>query len=380
LNSIYLIGEWLLVAPILELHFSPKQQQLMDIEVTKTAATQLLDNYYQIHTSDLPTQRTKSEWQADNKQGFFLGIIQEGEDSHIIRLHHLLATNQFTQQQEFSTTSQLAQHPRTFIDDMFAHYILPFHKDYNDTSSCHTPVSSNPPSRSNSAEDLDYVPEERELTHKDLKNAVEKRDGVCLFCWGRLSLEGAHIIAQKNISMVYDEPSLLLRAGLTQKHQVQNGVLLCKVCHDQFDQLHRYVDVVDDKLVVKVVNETNDEMNLDFRSSILTTQSIRTTQKALFWSSDNRQAVEANGEMALYFVQNNPTKLPNRQALEFHKAACLIWRMAGGAEPDEEYCSDDDEVAPVDTAALKRRFNIPAQDSSSTLNPDSDSETHLSVA
>ncbi len=175
----------------------------MDIDATKTEATQLLDNYYQIHTSDLPTQRTKSQWQAENKRGFFLGIIQEGEDSHIIRLHQLLATNQFTQQQEFSTTSQLAdpQHPRTFIDDMFARYILPFHKDYSDSSSCHTPASSNPPSRSNSAEDLDYVPEERELTQKDLKKAVEKRDGVCLFCWGRLECQGAHIIAQKNIGM-----------------------------------------------------------------------------------------------------------------------------------------------------------------------------------
>jgi hypothetical protein len=69
---------------------------------------------------------------------------------------------------------------------MFARYILPFHKDYSDSSSCHTPLSSNPPSRSNSAADLDYEPEERELTHKDLKKAVEKRDGVCLFCWDKL--------------------------------------------------------------------------------------------------------------------------------------------------------------------------------------------------
>ena len=241
----------------------------MDIEATKTEATQLLDNYYQIHTSDLPTQRTKSQWQAENKRGFFLGIIQEGEDSHIIRLHHLLATNQFTQQQEFSTNSQLAdpQHPRTFIDDMFARYIIPFHKDYSDSSSCHTPLSSNPPSRSNSAEDLDYVPEERELTHKDLKKAVEKRDSVCLFCWNRKPLKGCHIIAQKNIPMVYDEPSLLLRACLTQKHQVQNGLLLCGNCHDEFDQLQRYVDVVDDKLVVKVVNHSvlgNDDKHRDW--------------------------------------------------------------------------------------------------------------------
>jgi hypothetical protein len=323
----------------------------MDIEATKTAATQLLDSYYQIHTSDLPTQRTKSQWQAENKRGFFLGIIQEGEDSHIIQLHHLLATNQFTQQQEFSTTSQLAdpQHPRTFIDDMFARYILPFHKDYNDTSTCHTPLSSNPPSRSNSAEDLDYVPEERELTHKDLKKAVEKRDSVCLFCWGRLSLEGAHIIAQKNISMVYDEPSLLLRAGLTQKHQVQNGVLLCKVCHDQFDQLKRYVDVVDDKLVVKVVNCSvlrNDEKHMEWEIVLGKLKNDRLFMER--YSSDGRQAVEPNGEMALYFVLNNPTKLPNRQALEFHKAACLIWRMAGGAESEDEHCPDDDDYVPVD--------------------------------
>jgi hypothetical protein len=62
--------------------------------------------------------------------------------------------------------------------------------------------------------------------------------------------------------------------------------------------------------------------------------------------------------MALYFFQNNPTKLPNRNALEFHKAACLIWRMAGGAETDEEYCSDDEDLVPVDTAELKRRFKV----------------------
>ena len=326
----------------------------MDIEATKTAATQLLDNYYQIHTSDLPTQRTKSQWQAENKRGFFLGIIQEGDDSHIIQLHHLLATNQFTQQQEFSTTSQLAdpQHPRTFIDDMFAHYILPFHKDYSDTSTCHTPLSSNPPSRSNSAEDLDYVPEERELTHKDLKKAVEKRDGVCLFCWGNKQLEATHIIAQKNIPMAYDEPSLLLRASLTQKHQVQNGLLLCGNCHDEFDQLQRYVDVVDDKLVVKVVNYSvlrNDEKHWDWQRDVRNLRAMRNANEEDWTNIDNRQAVEPNGEMALYFVLNNLTRLPNRDALEFHKAACLIWRMAGGAESEDEYCPDDaDGYVPVD--------------------------------
>ncbi|OAJ39484.1 hypothetical protein BDEG_23323 [Batrachochytrium dendrobatidis JEL423] len=141
---------------------------------------------------------------------------------------------------------------------MFGYYILPFHKDYNDSSSYHTPVSSNPTSRNNSADDLDYVAKVSELQHKYLNKVVEKRDGVCLFCWDKLSLQGAHIISQKNIGMAYNKPSILLRAGLTQKHQIQNGLLLCINCHDQFGKLKQYVDVVDDKLVIKVINETND--------------------------------------------------------------------------------------------------------------------------
>jgi len=140
------------------------------------------------------------------------------------------------------------------------------------------------------------------------------------------------------------------------------------------------VDVEDDKLVVKVVNETNDtksdKLN-EWKDTVRVLKGNRMLWQENWIDIDGRQAVEANGEMALYFVQNNPIELPNRQVLEFHKTACLIWRMAGGAEPDEEYCSDD-EQGPVNTAALRKRFNFPAQDSSSTLNPDDDSETHLS--
>jgi hypothetical protein len=197
---------------------------------------------------------------------------------------------------------------------------------------------------------LDYVPEEKELTHKDLKKAVKKRDSVCLFCWNRKPLKGCHIIAQKNIPMVYDEPSLLLRACLTQKHQVQNGLLLCGNCHDEFDQLQRYVDVVDDKLVVKVVNHSvlgNDDKHREWKDNVRMLKLVRSGWQENWTDIDNRQAVEPNGEMALYFVLNNATRLPNRDALEFHKAACLIWRMAGGAESEDEHCPDDDYI-PVD--------------------------------
>ncbi|KAJ8327982.1 hypothetical protein O5D80_003368 [Batrachochytrium dendrobatidis] len=191
---------------------------------------------------------------------------------------------------------------------MFGYYILPFHKDYNDSSSCHTPVSSNPTSRTNSADDPDYVAKVSELQHKDLNKVVEKRDGVYLFCWDKLSLQGAHIISQKNIEMAYNKPSILLRSGLTQKHQIQNGLLLCIKCHDQFGKLKQYVDVVDDKLVIKETNETNDSTSDKHKKWIETIEDLevirRTRQKR--WT-DNRQTVESNSEMTLCFIHNNLT-------------------------------------------------------------------------
>jgi hypothetical protein len=277
----------------------------MNIEITKREVSQLLDKYYQISSQSIPPQRIKAYWQADNKRGLFLGIIHKGEVSHIARLHDLLAANLFEAHQEFSTTTQLTnqQHPRTFLDEMFTYYVLPFHKQYSDSSSCHTPLtSSNSPSRINSADDLDYVPE---FTHKDFKKTVNTRDGVCVFCWGRQQLEGAHIIAQKNIPMTYDETSIFRRAGLEQKHQVQNCMLLCKVCHGEFDSLKRYVDVVDGALVVKVVNMTNDSTSEKHKECQRAVGAIKNSR--LYWQEDwididNRTAVDANGEMALYFV------------------------------------------------------------------------------
>jgi hypothetical protein len=328
----------------------------MDILQTKL----LLQQYYNINSEYIPQQREKSQWKPENNFGFLLGIIAFGINTHKTQLHSLLVSRQFEDQEQ------------SFIDAMFDCYIRPFHKSYNtDSESCHTPftVSSRTPSRNNATEDLYYVPEEKELLHKDLKKAVAKRDGVCLFCWDKLECEGAHIIAQKNIPNAYDESSLLQRAGLTQKHQIQNGLLLCNNCHSQFDKLKRYVDVDGDKLVVKVVNETNDETSdkhKEWKEIVEDLEVIRKAREKRWTNIDNRKAVETNGEMALYFIQNIPNKLPNRNALEFHKAACMIWKMAGGAEKDEEYCSDDEDLGSVDTAALKRRFKI--QDSAETLN------------
>jgi hypothetical protein len=138
--------------------------------------------------------------------------------------------------------------------------------------------------------------------------------------------------------------------------------------------LKRYVDVVDGKLVVRIVNESNDLGSYKHKMWYQISRRLKGERdfSEKYWILiDNRKAVESNKEMALYFVENDQTILPNRNALEFHKTACLIWRMAGGSEPDEEYCSDDDyyddddddddEQVPVDTAALRKRFKL-AQD------------------
>ena len=59
--------------------------------------------------------------------------------------------------------------------------------------------------------------------------------------------------------------------------------------------------------------------------------------------SDGREVVDKDGEMELFFVKTDQELQPNHKALEFHKAACLIWRMAGGADEEDENCSDDDD-------------------------------------
>ena len=68
---------------------------------------------------------------------------------------------------------------------------------------------------------------------------------------------------------------------------------------------------------------------------------------------NNRQIVE-RGEMMLYSAQNVPHQLPYRKALQYHKTAWIIWRMAGGAEPEKESQHEEDR-SPVYAADLLRK-------------------------
>lgn len=339
----------------------------MEAIVTK----QLLLHHYKLGIDTKPQKRIKSEWEAENKLGFLLGVIEHGFETHITWLHCFLSTNHF------------AEHEMQIIDDLFFFYIAPFHRDFNYSYGCY---SSTPSSNGQFKQEGGVV---SGLTHGRLKKAVMDRDKVCLFCWYRSPgcLKSVHIIALDIAPITSVEPSLLECTGMKEIHQVQNGMLLCLTCHAQFGTLKQYVDVVDDKLVVKVVDYSvfwNDEKHREWNSHVRMLKLVRSGLQEDWTDIDDkqhkeweetvetikggrfisqtrwtdRQAVEPNGEMALYFIDTTADQLPNRDALKFHKIACLIWRMAGGLESDYEYCSCCSDMGPVDTFALKRRFKI----------------------
>jgi hypothetical protein len=68
---------------------------------------------------------------------------------------------------------------------------------------------------------------------------------------------------------------------------------------------------------------------------------------------DNRQGKDGDGEMTLWFAEQND--LPNLAALEMHKTACLLWKMAGGADPEDEECYFD-YVSPLITVEKRDIF------------------------
>jgi 5-methylcytosine-specific restriction endonuclease McrA len=285
----------------------------------------LLKAYYNIQDADqIPEQRVKSLWKPQNKFGFLYGIIQYGEENNIREIEKSLSSGEFQNNEQ------------EFIERLYARYIQPF-KLYNG-SRCSTPSSSSITSRNTSGSNL----VEEQL--KSLRQAVWKRDAACLFCWDTLQCEAAHIITEKSNALVpFNESFLFQQAGIREKHhQVQNSLLLCVKCHREYGALKRYVDVVDGKFILKVVNSSNDDQNMEWKRAVRNIKVLRQAQEEDWAGIDDRKAVDADGEMQVFFVSNDVLVQPNHVALKSHKAACHIWRMAGGAEPQEESCPDDD--------------------------------------
>lgn len=318
----------------------------------KQETRELLFQFYSLLDPEaIPQKRTKQLWEDENRFGFFRGILLEGCDEDVLKLKETLMNGNFINEQYFSKADQKMRpdFQPTLADVFFNLYIGHFHKDYKVES-----LASSQPSKSKEAlDDQAYIDATPNPTN--FKKALMKRDGVCLFCWNNHQLQGAHIVSQKLKEFSYNESEILQRTGLSNVNQVQNGLLLCIMCHAEFDILQRYIDIENDSLIVKIVNKTNDPKDLDWIEASENLKDNRYgKQKRIF---PDRQSVNSNDQMQIYFMSQNANDYPNQEALKFHKAACLIWKMAGGAEEEEEF--DDDEsdfIRPVSIQEKRLHF------------------------
>jgi hypothetical protein len=338
-----IIGRIFCILPMIspckvEIHIECARENVaVRMDSLRSSVNQLLKIHYQ-QSDDvkIPVKRIKPLWQSENKYGFLLGMTLYGDEIHLQELATALTNSEFELQED------------ELINKYYTYYIQPF-KQHNG-SRCSTSTSQTK-SRENSESDIRNT-NQSELKLADLKRAVDKRDGVCLFCWSEKHLEAAHIIAQKNNLSVPFDISRFERAGLSDKHQVQNGLLLCSNCHKDFDTLKSYVEP-SDPFILKLVNSTSDDNDNAWRRQVIRMIGYRKIEEEYWIGIDNRVATDSNGDMQLYFSSQDRSLEPNRKALESHKVACLIWRMAGGAEPDEEYCSDDDNVDAIQISIQK---------------------------
>jgi hypothetical protein len=344
--------------PIIPLHCSFLHFSFhLQMETLKSTISEQLQGFYSITDPNLiPPDRYKSEWKNDNKFGFFKRIIHYGEEDHIQEIGESLSNGTFS-----NIEAQL-------IDRLYDYYIRPF-KQQNGSSRSTTPTSltisreigasraNTPPSRSSTPTSSSNGDQQvRPLRYKDFVEALSARDGVCLMCWSIRRLEAGHIIAKKNdLIVAVNETSILERAGLYDKHQVQNGLLLCATCHKEFDALKYYVDVVNDNFVFKVVNPTNDDNDPRWKATVEEIQDNRAPKEKQWIGVDNRKATDSMGEMLVYFVKHDPSIQPNKMALNFHKIACLIWRSAGGAETEEESFDHDQDIDAIRVSIEKVR-------------------------
>lgn len=87
-------------------------------------------------------------------------------------------------------------------------------------------------------EKSDSVKSDRSTYQKRFARDVTRRDRFCRLCGGENALIGAHIV-DAEAKLTADE---LLELGIYNKYEVWNGVLLCAVCHHQYDHWHHGID------------------------------------------------------------------------------------------------------------------------------------------
>ncbi|KAI8843540.1 hypothetical protein BJ741DRAFT_693331 [Chytriomyces cf. hyalinus JEL632] len=157
-------------------------------------------------------------------------------------------------------------------------------------------------------------------TLQNFTSTLHLRDGICFSCWIDRGLDTVPIISHKSSTSI---PEILERVGLDSVHRVQND----------FSALRQYFDVTDSRLIAKVVNLTNDPSDRDYRHLVFLIRHCRVGQTEEMDICADRNAVDAQNELPVYFATREH---PNRTDLAFHKAACLIRKVAGAGNDVED--------------------------------------------
>ncbi|KAI8834257.1 hypothetical protein BJ741DRAFT_666093 [Chytriomyces cf. hyalinus JEL632] len=191
---------------------------------------------------------------------------------------------------------------------LYACFIEPikWHDGSSGRDSDASPYASSPSTLGGSSVAIDQ-------TYSSFKSAVETRDQVCLFCWQQDQPEGVPLFAQKSSDAAKDIIHNHLKNAGRSRRIKSKTVFCCAL-------------IVAEGLVT---------------SNGLRTLCQKHQRNA---AHAGRRAVDANNELLVYFADNDTSKHPNHAALAFHKAACFIWKMAGGGEVEDDDNSDNMNV------------------------------------
>ncbi|KAJ3238603.1 hypothetical protein HDU81_007523 [Chytriomyces hyalinus] len=281
-----------------------------------------------------PQRPTWSQFRSQNKLGFLIGIFthapnQNMRDEYAAKFYWTFGSERLPAPNTQEETDCLTLLYACFIEPIRQHGS---HSSDFDTSS----YASSPSTRGS----RDSVAIETE--YSSFKLAVEARDQVCLFCWQHIDPRAVPLFAQKSSNVVKNIiDHHMKQAGLHSVYQVQNGVFLCPNCNGQFGALRWYIDVSDSRKVVNLTNDPNDGEYLDVMKLIAGWRTLCQNLQ-LNAALAGRDAVDANNELPVYFADDDTNTHPNHAALAFHKAACLIWKTAGGDEVKEDDAMDVD--------------------------------------
>ena len=333
-----------------------------------------------------PQQRSYHAFEPENKCGALLGLLRHAPDEQdrqlirdIVERNTGTTATYVTRQrakdslnnEDDKTKANEAKKLELLqvLEKLLDKYVGPFYRNYRIPSS-RQPSAESISSSSSSVEqskrvaalkDADKISKDSSISSKQKRfsRQVGDRDKCCCFCWRETSLEAAHIVAQKNIHMEHDTDSILIRSELESLYDVRNGICLCKNCHDDFDQLVAYIETGSEPWHVEYI---------DRGTCIAEENYARAVSGRNICAKRLKRKPLINDVLYLDFGNDDSTK-PSQIALQFHKTACLIWKMAGGADkPIEDDLDDVDDgeweedlkQVPYDTGNLERadRMNM----------------------